>query len=155
MAPRPSRFRARTAQNAADLYANPWAMFNGSGASAGCGLYVVQPCRAVDTRAAAGPLGAPSLLANGTRGFPIGAQYGIPSDALAVSTNLTVVAPAAAGFLTFTPAGPPTGTSAIDFSPGQTVANNAVVLLRGGVLDVANGSNGGLDLLVDVNGYFK
>lgn len=150
--------RVLTAQEAADMYANPWAMFTGSGANTGCAFYPVSPCRAADTRNPAGALGGPSLTANGMRAFPIGGQCGIPADAAAVSTNLTAVTPAAAGYLSAFPAGvaPPLGASAVDFASGRTRANNAVVSLRGGgAIAVANVSSGTVDVVIDVNGYFK
>ena len=51
---------------------------------------------------------------------------------------------------------PPLGASAVDFAAGQTRANNAVVSLRGGgAVGVANVSSGTVDVVVDVNGYFK
>ena len=55
-------------------------------------FYPLIPCRLVDTRNAAGPLGAPSLEPSGSpdRSFAIAGVCGIPSDAQVVSVNVTV-----------------------------------------------------------------
>lgn len=46
---------------------------------------------------------------------------------------------------------------ALNFSPGTTRAGNAVVPLatNGGTINVKNGSAGAVDLVLDVNGYFR
>ena len=114
----------------------------------------------VDTRDAAGPSGGPALVAGAIRSFPVtGGICGIPSTAIAVSVNLTVVQPAAQGHLILYPgdaAGPPL-VSNINFTPGVTRANNAVVLLatNGGTINVKNGSAGAVHFVLDVNGYFQ
>jgi hypothetical protein len=88
-----------------------------------------------------------------------GGVCGVPSTATAVSLNLTVVQPAAQGHLTLYPgdaAGPPP-TSSVNFSPGVTRANNAIVPLaaNGGTLNVKNGSAGAVHLVLDVNGFMQ
>jgi hypothetical protein len=56
----------------------------------GLGFYPVPPCRAADTRNAAGPLGGPAAV--GVRLFPLPASpCGLPTTAQAYSTNLTLV----------------------------------------------------------------
>jgi hypothetical protein len=123
-------------------------------------FYTVTPCRLVDTRIGAGPFGGPALVAGAVRSFPVtGGVCGVSSTATAVSMNVTVVGASAPGHLTLYPgdaAGPP-ATSTINFSPGQTRANNAIVLLatNGGTINVRNGSAGGVHLVLDVNGYFQ
>ncbi|HVT61566.1 MAG TPA: hypothetical protein VHR45_24610 [Thermoanaerobaculia bacterium] len=124
-------------------------------------FYTLPPCRVIDTRAAPdGPLAGPPLQANGTRLFDLSVSgCGIPASAYAVSVNVTVTNPAAAGFLTFFPG--KTGlplASAISFSAGQTRGNSAVATLAfdgSGTLDVTNVSDGPVDLILDVNGYFQ
>ncbi|MGH9650630.1 MAG: hypothetical protein ACRD3I_09200, partial [Terriglobales bacterium] len=87
--------------------------------------------------------------------FTIWGTCGIPANATAVSSNLTIVGPAAQGHLLAYPAniGPPT-ISTINFGAGQTRANNAVVTLdtqgRMAALPAAD-----TDLILDVNGYFQ
>jgi hypothetical protein len=123
-------------------------------------FYTLLPCRVVDTRLADGPHGGPALGANELRDSLLRGQCGIPADARAVSFNITVVGPTAPGFLRVFAAGtvePPTST--INFSAGQTRANNGIAALIGsGMLSVraslAAGS-GTVHLVLDVNGYFR
>lgn len=76
-----------------------------------------------------------------------------------MSLNVTVTGPEAAGFVNVFPAGltvPP--TSLVNFSVRQTRANNAIVSTAGtpaGTVSVLNASGGLVDLVVDVNGYFR
>jgi murein DD-endopeptidase MepM/ murein hydrolase activator NlpD len=122
-------------------------------------FHTVTPCRAVDTREASGPTAGQPLPAGATANFAIGGRCGIPTVASAVSVNLTVVSPAAAGHVTVYPGnGLPGLASAINFVSGRTIANNAVALLAtdgSGTLGVLVGSAGTLHLVVDVNGYFE
>ncbi|HEY2736945.1 MAG TPA: hypothetical protein VGK45_00995, partial [Thermoanaerobaculia bacterium] len=120
--------------------------------------YSVTPCRAIDTRQPAGPSGGPSLAAGAKRRFVIAGQCGVPADALAVAGNATVVAPAGAGDLRIGPSGFAAQTAAINFSTGQTRANNTVIALTGdplGSLAVQAYLSGTADLVFDVVGYFK
>jgi uncharacterized repeat protein (TIGR01451 family) len=121
--------------------------------------YTVTPCRLVDTRNAPGPSGGPALAANSTRSFPVtGGNCGIPSTATAVSVNLTAVGAAARGYLTLYRSDMDTTPlmSNINFSPGQTRANNAVVpLAPDDTIKVKNGSAGAVHFVLDVNGYFQ
>ena len=123
-------------------------------------FYTVTPCRMVDTRTAPGPSGGPALVAGGPdRSFPLMNFCGIPFGAAAVSANVIVVAPGAAGNLAFYRGdGVLPGTSTINFGVGQTRANNAMLQLAldgtGGV-KVHNASTASVDLVIDVNGYFQ
>jgi hypothetical protein len=118
------------------------------------------PCRLADTRDAAGPTGGPALSPGAIRNFPVtGGVCGIPSTATAVALNVTVTQPAAQGYLVLYPgdaAGPPL-VSSVNFTPGVTRANNAVVPLatNGGTLNVMNGSAGTVHLVLDVTGHFQ
>jgi hypothetical protein len=122
-------------------------------------LHVLTPCRVVDTRLASGPLGGPAIAANSTRTLSLAGACGIPATAVAVSVNLTVVSPRAAGSLALYAGGTgATNATAINFGAGQTRANNAHVALSTDGLGRAtaqNGSNGSLDLVLDVNGYYQ
>ncbi len=131
-----------------------------STASGPASFYTLPPCRVLDTRNANGTLGGPALAAGATRGFPFAGACGIPADATAVSVNLTVTSPSAAGFLKAYAAalGSAPSSSVLNFNVGTTRANNAVVMLASdGSNDVkiVNGSAGTVHVLVDVNGYFK
>jgi lysyl endopeptidase len=121
------------------------------------GFYTLPPCRLIDTRAATGGIGGPALQPSSSREFSLGGVCGIPASAKALSVNVTITQPASSGFLT---ASAGSGTSIIDFSAGQTLANNAVLPMlldinRQGFLVVQNGSSGTVQLIVDVNGYFQ
>ena len=122
-------------------------------------LRVLPPCRIVDTRSPAGPRGGPALPANGTRTFPLAGTCGIPPMAVAVSLNVTVVATQAAGSLALYAGGTgATNATAISFGAGQTRANNAHVALSPdgmGLATARNASNGTLNLVLDVNGYYE
>ena len=123
----------------------------------GKNFYTVSPCRVVDTRGAAGPWGGPRLAAGADRAFTVGGRCGIPMTARAVSINVTVTEPTDFGFLTLFPVGGALPlASAINFRPGQTRANNAVVTL-GAAADFvvrAGMASGGVHVILDVNGYF-
>ena len=123
--------------------------------------YTLSPCRVVDTRNPAGSLGGPSLQPSATRTFDVAASAcGVPAAALAVSVNLTVTNTAAAGHLTVDrgDAVPLPFVSTINFSAGQTRANNAFVSLASdgsGTIEVLSATGGIVDFILDVNGYFR
>ena len=123
-------------------------------------FYTLSPCRIVDTRGAAGPLGGPALSGGGLqRSFLLAQQCGVPSTAKAVSVNVTITSPSTPGNLRLFPQGVAAPlVSTINFSPGQTRANNAVVQVGGGPtagITVQNDGAGSVHLIVDVNGYFQ
>ncbi|MBK9087599.1 MAG: hypothetical protein IPL90_00525 [Holophagales bacterium] len=123
------------------------------------GLHTLTPCRVVDTRNASGPWGGPALAPGAERVFVVAGQCGVPSDATAVSANLTVTQPAAAGsFRAFPGDGVPSAASALAFGAGRTRANNAILMLSSsgsGTVTVKNDSTGTAHLLIDVNGYMQ
>jgi len=126
--------------------------------SAATKFNAIAPCRVVDTRNAAGPLGGPPIGALGLRAFVAIGVCNLPAGAVALSANVTAVNPAATGDLLVYPNGlssPPTA-STLSFSTGRTRANNAIVYLASdGSFLVKNNAAGALDLVLDVNGYFK
>ncbi|HSS50301.1 MAG TPA: hypothetical protein VLX28_15295, partial [Thermoanaerobaculia bacterium] len=120
-------------------------------------FYTVTPCRLADTRNANGPLGGPALQPGTVRPFTLTGVCGVPATAKALSLNVTVTQPSAPGFLVLYPGGqlrPP--TSSINFSMGQTRANNAVLPLGDGtgILQVF-AADGPVHFILDVNGYFQ
>ncbi len=122
-------------------------------------FYTVSPCRLLDTRNDVGTAAAaPMLAGRSTRTFVVAGRCGVPASAKAVSVNLTVAEPASPGFLTLFPADaailPP--TSNINFVPGLTRANNALVQLStSGEIKVRNGSAGAVHFILDVNGWYE
>jgi hypothetical protein len=117
------------------------------------------PCRILDTRSSAGPLGGPALSAGQMRIVVPAGTCSIPVTAQAVSVNVTVTEGVAAGYLTLYPAdGAAPLASNINFRPGQSLANNAVVRVStdgAGSLAILNGSGGQVHVILDVNGYFE
>jgi hypothetical protein len=123
-------------------------------------FFALTPCRIVDTRGPSGPFGGPALAGNGARRlFAVAGQCGVPSSAVAVALNVTVVSPSGPGNLRLGPASFAAPTSTINFGVGQTRANNAVIGLTGYPLgslwvetDIFPGST---HLVLDVAGYFQ
>ncbi len=121
-------------------------------------FHTLNPCRVVDTRVAAGPLGGPALAAGASRSFPVVGRCGVPATAWAVSTNLVVTNPTAAGNIRIFPGGTPVPpSSSVNYAAGQTRANNATVSLgpAGDVAVFCGQAAGTTDLILDVNGYFE
>jgi N-acetylneuraminic acid mutarotase len=120
-------------------------------------FHTVPPCRLVDTRTTDGPALSPANL----RLFGVIDRCGIVTTAKAVVANLTVVGATGGGFLqTWSADQPQPGTSVINFSPGQTRANNAILQLSAdglGMIAVRPVVLGGgtVDLIIDVSGYFE
>lgn len=128
--------------------------------TATCALafHTVTPCRVIDTRGAFGPVGGPALSGNFDRTFPVSGRCGIPASARALSANLTVTQPTAMGDLRVRAGGTPIPpTSSINYRPGQTRANNAVVGLgtSGDVAVRCDQATGSVHFILDVNGYFE
>ena len=126
---------------------------------AGNGYFPVTPCRALDTRNPDGASGGPFLDGLGTRLLLAVTRCGIPGTAKAVSLNVTVTGTTAMGYLTLY-AGDATQpqTSTINFGPGQTRANNAVLAVSSdgaATLKITNAGAGPVHVIVDVNGYFQ
>jgi glucose/arabinose dehydrogenase len=113
----------------------------------------VTPCRLVDTRTA-----GPSLAAGSTRTFTAGGACGIPATAKAVAVNVTVTGATSTGHVRLWPAGTPmTTASALNFTAGETKANNAIVSLgaSGDFSVLAAFPSGTGDLVIDVVGWFE
>jgi Tol biopolymer transport system component len=118
-------------------------------------LFTLTPCRVFDTREAAD---APAISGGTLRLVTLHGACGIPATARAVAANVTVTGPTAAGHLLLYPSdvGAP-NASTINFSGGQTRANNAIVRLDvNGTLAVKASVAGGgtVHVIIDVVGYF-
>jgi hypothetical protein len=123
-------------------------------------FHPLAPCRAFDSRGASGPAAAaPALAAGASRVLPLGGRCGIPAAAAALSVNVTVTEPTAAGTLLLYPGDVAVPVaSTVAFRPRQTRANNAIIKLAGdgsGTLGISNGAPGPVHFIVDVNGYFE
>jgi len=121
-------------------------------------FFTVTPCRVLDTRNAAGAYGGPALSAGQSRVFTISGVCGVPSTAKAVAVNLTVTGSTAAGNLRLYPSDVALPTaSTLNYSTGQTRANNAVVGLgaTGAVALRCTQASGSAHAILDVTGYFE
>ena len=121
-------------------------------------FFTLAPCRVIDTRGAPGPLGGPALAAGATRDFVLVGTCGIPASAKAVSINVTVTDPTAAGDLRLFAGGAPLPlVSTINYRAMQTRANNAVVTLgaSGDINVLSDQASGAVQFILDVDGYFQ
>lgn len=114
------------------------------------------PARLLDTRSGWGAPARP-VAGNGSLVLQVTGRGGVAETGVsAVALNVTVTAPTTAGFLTVYPhnASRPT-VSNLNFAPGQTVANSAVVpVAADGRVQLFNGSRATVQLVVDVAGYY-
>jgi len=120
--------------------------------------HTVTPCRVADTRNAIGAYGGPALAASADRTFVIGGQCGIPPTAQAVAFNFTITQPTGLGDLrTFPGGGILPLVSTMNWRPGQTRANNAIVPLgpSGDIVVHVDQAGGTVHFIIDVNGYFQ
>ncbi|MEZ4223371.1 MAG: hypothetical protein R3B13_20665 [Polyangiaceae bacterium] len=113
------------------------------------GYAAITPKRLIDTR----DVGLPA--AGSAKCIKVTDTAGIAGDAVAVAVNVTAVAPSATGFLRLYPAGQTKDDiSTLNFSPGTTIANGAVVAVGdGGQICVALGPTAS-HYLLDVSAYF-
>jgi hypothetical protein len=123
-------------------------------------FFTITPCRVVDTRNPIGPLGGPALVSGTTREFAVAGHCGVPADARAVSTNVTVTGSTSFGDLRLYPTGTQAPiSSTLNWAQGRTRANNAVVGVGTGgsisVWCVMGLPTATTHAIIDVNGYFK
>jgi hypothetical protein len=122
-------------------------------------FYTLTPCRIFDTRNASGSnAAAPALGAGETRLFAISGRCGLSAAAKALSVNVTVADPGAAGELVLFPEGTAPVASTISFGSGRTRASNTVLKLAGdgsGTFKVMNRSAAQVHFILDVNGLFQ
>ena len=118
-------------------------------------FFPVTPCRLVDTRLPAGPLGGPSLVGNAARTFPLlSSPCNLPATVRAYSLNYTSVPKGVLGFLTTWPGGQLQPlVSTLNAVTGAVTANAAIVP-AGTNGDVSVFVTHSSDLVIDVNGYF-
>ncbi len=119
-------------------------------------FYPLPPCRVVDTRAPAGPLGGPFLQGGAERDFPVllATSCNIPSKASAYSFNVTAVPHGSLGYLTVWPTSYPQPVVSTLNAPTGTVVANAAIVHAGLGGRVAVYPSNDTDLIIDVNGYF-
>ncbi|MDH6132701.1 PKD repeat protein [Kitasatospora sp. MAA4] len=108
------------------------------------------PVRLLDTRPN-NPLGA-----GGETSVQIRGQHNVPTDATAVVLNVTATEPDSAGYFTVYPGGTARpGTSNVNFTAGQTVANQVIVPIGpDGTVKLYNFA-GDAHAVVDLFGYYS
>ena len=119
------------------------------------------PKRLMDTRVPIGLPTAQRLEAGATTSLRLTGSGDIPASGVgAVALNVTVVAPAAAGYITVWPKGEDRpNASSVNFSRGTTVANLVIAKVGAdGSVTLWNSDDssamGSVDVLVDVVGWF-
>ncbi len=125
--------------------------------AAGDSFHGLSPLRILDSRPGPGNVGgftSPWGPAS-TRNVTVGGVGGVPADADAVVLNVTVTGATAGSFVSVFPAGAATPTvSDLNFTSGETIANQVTVKLgAGGQVSVLNFA-GNVDILADVTGYY-
>ena len=124
----------------------------------------VAPCRLLDTRPGLPPLGGTKTpIGPGTANAitqqvtgNVGNCVGIPTDAVAISANVTVVGPTAQSNLRLYPANEAVPTASnLNWIAGQAPTPNLVTvkLSPDGKIKVFN-QNGTVDVIVDIAGYY-
>lgn len=129
-------------------------------AQAATRYFPITPCRVFNSLDGAGvPLVGGDLPG---RSVTIKGSCGIPTDATALSYNVTIVRPSARGFLTLYPTDAPLPVvSSINFQAGDVRGNGGVVPLSPGesgdlTIYLATAPQGAAGhVIIDASGYFK
>lgn len=125
-------------------------------ASSATGYHSLTPARVFDSRSAALDQGQPGPLAAGTVARVDLGGGGVPSGAAGVVLTVTAVDPAGAGNLRVYPSGEsaPPPTSTVNFVPGHSVADAAVVATGSTPAVEVAVFGAATQVTVDVTGYF-
>jgi hypothetical protein len=123
----------------------------------------VAPVRVLDSRPGSGHIGATLFRSRASQTVAVATvTSGVPTTAIAVTGNVTVVGQTAAGYVSLAASlrsGVVPDTSTINFPTGDTRANGVTVALApGGKLDLMYWSGNTTDtinILFDVTGYFS
>ena len=120
----------------------------------GSDFHPLSPVRLVDSRSS---LGTGTLAANHARSFLVAGTSAVPSDATAITANLTVVNQTKAGYVAVTPV--PTdnpAVSTINFPVGDIRSNGLTIPIGAGgkVSAVYKAPSGTADVILDVTGYY-
>ncbi|MEO8692311.1 MAG: hypothetical protein ABI658_02280 [Acidimicrobiales bacterium] len=121
-------------------------------------FHAVTPDRVLDTRVGNGATGP--LAPGGQRDVALVGRAGIPAGATAVTLNVTATKTASGGYFTLWPtAAAKPGTSTVNWSTGQTVANAAIATIGAdGKVSIWNANDSSqfasAEAIFDVFGYF-
>ena len=132
-------------------------VLNPASAPVASSYFTLPPCRLLDTRGAAGPLGGPALAAFSQRNVTLTGACGVPAGATTVALNVTVTQTLGAGSLRLYPGDSvPTTATTISFRQGATRANNAQVKLApDGSIGISNDAGGAVHVILDAFGYYR
>jgi spore germination protein YaaH len=126
-------------------------------AGSGSSWYPLSPTRLLDTRTGNGLSGR--LATRVPKTVPIAGRGAVPSDAVAVTGNLTITGSTGSGYVSAGPTATSTpSTSTLNFVKGQTIANNVQVRLGSGgrLALVYVGPRGtSTHAVFDVTGYLR
>jgi hypothetical protein len=124
--------------------------------SAPMALQTVTPCRLLDTRNGSD---GPRFRGGETRLVPVPGRCGIPAIARALVLNVTAVQADLGGSVVVVPGDAPSAAvNTVSFGQGQTRASMAIVSLAvdgSETIAIWNTSPGGVDVLLDVSGWFE
>jgi hypothetical protein len=122
----------------------------------GATYHPLTPVRLLDTRGGNGLTG--TFSANAPRSFQITGRGGIPSNATAVTGNITAVNETAGWAVYLGPISTSTpATSTVNFLSGEVAGNNLTVALAGGgrlAATYMSSAGNTTDLVFDVTGYY-
>jgi alpha-tubulin suppressor-like RCC1 family protein len=120
------------------------------------GLTSLAPARLLDTVSGVGA-DQSAVEAGATVHLRVSGRGGVPASGVsAVVLNVMVNAPTAPGHLTVFPEGTTLpGTSNLNYVPARTVVNLVIAQIgTDGKIDLYNNSNGTIQLIADVSGYY-
>jgi len=129
----------------------------GNTSTSGLAFYPLTPCRIIDTRAGfgfEGAFGAPSLVEDATRSFPIPNSFCGVQPTQAYSLNVTAVQDTTLSYLTAWPAGLSIPNVSTLNAPQGNVVANAAILTGGTDAAISLFASNPTGVLVDINGYF-
>lgn len=141
-------FAATDGETGFELYSFPRTALDG-----GLDFYTVTPCRLFDTRTSYGALESGTL-----KQFPVAGTCGIPESAQALVVNVTALGATSRGNVLLHRAGMDvSGSSTLNFGPGEIRSNNTVVQLGWGAFEgmATLQDDGQVHLIVDVTGYYE
>ncbi|MEI7547264.1 MAG: CAP domain-containing protein [Actinomycetota bacterium] len=116
------------------------------------GWTAITPDRFVDTRQ---NIGASRLLAKTIKRIKLAGRLGLPTDAVGIAANFTVVNPDGPGHLiVWNCSSPMPDVSTLNFDRGEVVANFASTPLEAGG-SICVYSLVGVELVIDINGYYS
>lgn len=129
---------------------------HGSLPTTGGAFVSVAPTRILDTRSA---IGAPHAVApHSAVTLQVTGAADVPATGVgAVALNVTATQPTSTGFITAYADGAPTpSASNLNFRPHESVANLVIATVNPstGAVDLYNGSDGTVQLVADISGYF-